>query len=241
MRPFSTKRTRLKDVIKKMPNLIVYFPLNELSGNAINNAPANINSLNGTVTGTTQGAASGMGRAYSFNGTNNDVTIGTIGTLDNFTIGFLLKTTESNTVRAVMGLVEDGTNEVIQILLNTDQLEAAGAGKTFAHVRFNGSVQDSFCFTNSAVYDGNFHLHLLTRNGDTTAYYVDGTSQTLTDNQTNLGTQQLTLGRPFSFGGRNNRGTVDRYANITLQHAFVVGDVLTTSQIKKLTHSARLS
>ena len=61
--------------IKSLSGLVAYYPLNETEGNAINRAPATFGTLNGTVTGATQGVNGLLGKAYSFNGTSDLVTV----------------------------------------------------------------------------------------------------------------------------------------------------------------------
>jgi hypothetical protein len=61
--------------IKSLSGLLAYWPLNELSGNALNQAPASFGTLPGTVTGATQGVEGQVGRAYDFDG-NDKVAFG---------------------------------------------------------------------------------------------------------------------------------------------------------------------
>lgn len=80
--------------MQTLSNLLAYYPMDEASGNMINRAPATYGTLNGTVSGAMQNVQGKTGRAYSFNGTDNFVTIGaipfgtagTIGLLVNFDI-----------------------------------------------------------------------------------------------------------------------------------------------------------
>lgn len=66
---------RVKTYIINLPDLIAYYPLNELSGNAINRAPSTFGTYNGVVTSTTQGVAGKLGRAYSFDGIDDGVLV----------------------------------------------------------------------------------------------------------------------------------------------------------------------
>lgn len=68
------KSSRLMSFITGLDPTI-YYPLNETSGNAINRAPSTFGTLNGTVTGATQGAAGKVGTAYSFGGDGDRVVI----------------------------------------------------------------------------------------------------------------------------------------------------------------------
>ncbi len=66
--------TRLYNAIISISGLAAYYPLNETSGNALNKAPATIGTLDGTVSGATQGVTGLAGKAYSFDGINDKVT-----------------------------------------------------------------------------------------------------------------------------------------------------------------------
>jgi hypothetical protein len=61
-----------------LPSLLAYYPLNETSGNAINQAPSTKGSYNGTVSNATQGATGLVGKAYSFDGVGDRVIIPSI-------------------------------------------------------------------------------------------------------------------------------------------------------------------
>lgn len=67
----------IKDYIKSISGLVAYYPLDELSGNAKNNAPSKIGLFNGTNTAITQGVAGKKGFASSFNGTTSFVDFST--------------------------------------------------------------------------------------------------------------------------------------------------------------------
>lgn len=64
------------DTVKKLPGLIGYYPLSELSGNALNYAPATIGTMKGTVTDAVQGASGVVGRAASFDGADDIIRAG---------------------------------------------------------------------------------------------------------------------------------------------------------------------
>lgn len=65
----------LSSYIQSLSGLVAYYPLDETSGNALNKAPATIGTLDGTVTGATQGQPGQSGLAYSFDGVNDEVAL----------------------------------------------------------------------------------------------------------------------------------------------------------------------
>jgi len=63
----------IQTYVKALSGLVAYYPLDETSGNAINQAPATLGTLDGTVSGATQGVAGQSGLAYSFDGVNDQI------------------------------------------------------------------------------------------------------------------------------------------------------------------------
>lgn len=74
-KPPVSRLKRLQNYIKSLPNLVAYYPLDELSGNAINRAPATIGTLDGSVSNVTYNQAGQLGIAYLFNGTTSTVEV----------------------------------------------------------------------------------------------------------------------------------------------------------------------
>ena len=66
----TSRRKRLQRDIKRLPGLLVYYPLNEVTGNARNYAPGRVDSLSLTVSGAVT-AAGRRGRALTFDGSND--------------------------------------------------------------------------------------------------------------------------------------------------------------------------
>lgn len=78
-----SNRYRLQRAIIRLPGLVAYYPLNETTGSVAKNyAPANKNSLNGSITETTLGQPGKVGRAYSFDGVNDEVDLGNSSSLE---------------------------------------------------------------------------------------------------------------------------------------------------------------
>jgi len=70
----SSHRRRLNRAIRHLDGLLFYWPFDELSGDAINQAPNTLGTLAGTVDGATQGEVGVKGMAYDFDG-NDDVEV----------------------------------------------------------------------------------------------------------------------------------------------------------------------
>ncbi len=234
--------TFIYNKITSIPDLLIYYPFDETSGDAINKAPDTIGSYDGTVTDVTQGVVGNLGKAYYFNGSSAYVIVqDAIATLDDFTISFFLSTTTTATVTRMCGVIEDGTNDLIQIAFNSSKTFTASAGNTAVLVRFNAGAQAGFQFTNSAVYDGSLHHHALVRNGGATLYYIDGVAQTLNYDVATLGTQQLTMARTLAIGAINNRGVIANFGEATQQHFAIFNRDLTATEILGISQSAGLA
>ena len=78
-----SRRLALQQAILKLPNLVAYYPLNETEGTVARNyARTNRGSLNGTISGATLNQSGKVGRAYSFDGVNDKITISDDNVLD---------------------------------------------------------------------------------------------------------------------------------------------------------------
>jgi hypothetical protein len=89
----------LQNLIKSIPSLVAYYPLDETSGNAINQAPATVGTLDGAITGATQGVSGYVGKCYSFDGVGDKITVPDDNALDltvNFTLFAIVNATSLN-------------------------------------------------------------------------------------------------------------------------------------------------
>jgi len=99
------RQRRLANYIKHLSGLVAYYPLNEVSGSiAKNQAPSTLGSLNGVTTGCTIGQAGKVGRAYSFDGVNDDMVVSanSVFNTDSFSI-FLLINPAQLRIQGVIG------------------------------------------------------------------------------------------------------------------------------------------
>jgi hypothetical protein len=177
--------------------------------------------------------------AVTCDGTGDYAAHGSIPTLNDFSISFWLKTTTTaggNEVSIALGIIEDGTDAFIRVNLNTDAPGDLSVGDTRFLVRDTdaGSGLDIAAFDNAGVYDGGWHHHLLTRAGATTAYYVDGASQTLTVQLDTLSTSSLTFARFFAFCAENFQGTIRGHADVDLAEIAIFDAVVSGGTIAQL-------
>jgi hypothetical protein len=173
--------------------------------------------------------------ALTCDGTGDYAANASIPNLDDFSISFWLKTTTTDGAdanEAALGVLEDGTTEFIHVLLNTGAGGALDLGSTSFAVRVSGI--DLYWFDNAAVYDGDWHHHLLTRTGATTAYYADGVSQSLTADVNMLDTGTMTFARFFAFCARNNRGTIQALSDIDIAEVALFDAVVSGTTIAQL-------
>ena len=97
-------------------NLLLRWRFDETSGDALDSS---VNSFNGTVTGVTQGVAGHLGLAYSFDGTDNNVTNTAVGLttplegITAFTICFWAKTGAFALNDCAAGFGLDGADDAI--------------------------------------------------------------------------------------------------------------------------------
>ena len=72
-------KARFTNYVRSLPGLVAYYPLDETAGNtALNQAPNTKGQYNGTITGATKGASGLIGKAYSFDGSGDNVSLGDI-------------------------------------------------------------------------------------------------------------------------------------------------------------------
>lgn len=123
-----SRAVRLQQHIKRLSGLVAYYPLTESSGVAVNRAPDTYGTLPGTVTGATQGVDGLVGRAYSFDGVNDNVAAaGVINSHAQKTIlGFFFSTTSTYRAFSISGLGEASGQRLTVTTSSTVQLELTG-------------------------------------------------------------------------------------------------------------------
>ena len=186
----------------------------DVSSNNFDSTPSGIDSQDGKATGK-------IGPAIDFDGTddylntNHNYQFGS----DNFSIGVWLKTTTTTGSRYVFGTADVGSNGFIGLLLNSNQSAVTTVGTTLFAFRADGSTRRYAAFT-ANIYDGQWHYIVMQRDGaSSSSVFVDGAQQSLTLGVNNLTEQSLIdTTYPLVFGGLNNRGTIDTFANFSLDN-----------------------
>lgn len=216
-----SRRYRLIRAIKKIPNLVVYYPMQEVEGTTCRNyAPKNRGALNGTIAGAIAlGQPGRVGRCYKYDATNGEmVSITNTSALDisgKITYIFL-----SNLHTAGGGnsgrIFDKGTN--LLLMNSTPQ---------FQHQN-NGTPS----LSNTKSFDTDY-LIVSAYDQTNVNFYFNGALDKAVGNVTNpqVNTTQLTLG---------NRTDGIRAADGRLSHMAIVADALSLSMSRKIAHLAGL-
>lgn len=143
-------------------------------------------------------------------------TLGSLGSsAATLTAEFWIKTTTTSTLQAAFGTVKTGTSMICACYLNTDNTETASVGKTCFALRDNaGVLQRAHITTN--IYDGvPHHVVWVVASATDFTIYVDGASVSKSISANTLGTM-ANFDFAMTIGARNLRGTLDRFADATL-------------------------
>ena len=143
MRSFLTVGKSLYGEILNTEGLLAYYPLNETSGSAINRAPSTVGTLNGTVSGATQGSAGLVGKAYSFDGTNDEVTLGDVPTISDATTLSVVAIVKTNNLTADHQIIGNGAGISAGFILFADDVASvSGRTNTFNIIVFDSGGQN---------------------------------------------------------------------------------------------------
>ena len=218
---------------------------NGLNGTYVNNPTLGVVGDNGTNGGDTSAQFAGAsGPANNTAATEwVDSTANGFGSLlGNSSFEFVLKTTTTN-IETLFGVYNNGTATGVQITLNQN---ASGSATPLPdairfYLRDDGSNAKGVCFTNIALFDGNYHHLVITyTNSGTVNAYVDGVAQTLSAASPagvpGTGTFSNFAYDPM-FAARNSRypggspGTVLDQFNGTLDEVALYPQVLSAAQV----------
>ena len=212
--------------MQTLSNVLAYYPMDEASGSMINRAPATYGTLNGTVGGVMQGVAGQTGRAYSFNGTDNSVTIGAIPFGTAGTIGLLVNFDIDSTNRYFFD--STATNRFLFYkrndagyghYLNSNAIgDAAGTFTTIA----NDSTWTSIIFTWDSSLGSN--KQAIYKNGSLLA-------------NANVSIAAVTPAN-FYVGMRNDGA---QYYNGLMQHLFMMSRAMTAAEALKVAQLSGLA
>lgn len=221
--------------IKSLPNLNVYYPMNELSGTVCTNrAPATKGTKNGTNANATVNQSGTVGKAYGFNGTSSVVSCSLwSNATTNITMGAIYKST-------------DYTVNGQTIISNGAGTQPSGRGYSLV-LSGNATTDGSLMIldhnvkwldTTYNVQDNNAHLYNLVLNASGfPIVYVDGAVVY------NPGSNTFAVPNTSSLIGEGG-AAIDgfaRYAKGQISHAYFATSIHTTAQILRLARLAKLA
>ena len=213
------------------------------------------NGNDGTVYGATLGTDryGSANRAYSFDGVNDYVDVGTLGDFASkmgvSTISFWIRTADSaDDVKALMGLIDDTTanshDPVFKIELNRKMpLNGLSSSRddTLFYVRDDGGKVFG-TYTSQDIYDNRWRqITWVNQNitNHSTALFIDGQPVVWTGNGLDGSSgypssfpQQW--GRSFVIGAENNRGTIDSFANAEIDDVRIYDRALSVAEVSTL-------
>lgn len=218
-----TRRQRLNQAINRIQGLVAHYQASEIEGSVAQNyAPANIGSLSGTISGASLGFPATLGRAYSFDGVNDKVTLP-------------LLITRNNTLTLLAVFQTNDKNENQQTIISNG-IGTAVTGRGVAIViSGNASVDGSLYVLDHVIkwvdtgYDipnNNPHFLALVLNASgNPTIYIDGV-QVYTSGS-------VTTSNPLvaSFFGSDSVGG---WLNGYVKNAAWVGRIMTASEILEL-------
>lgn len=160
------REKRLYDAILHL-NPVAYYPLNELrSSIALNHAPQTRYTLNGTVTGAIPGQPGKCGKAYSFDGDNDNINISdnailNFGASTDFSLFCLFRTGVTGTDKLLIGKGSGASTYKLRIGSGNNLFVTIGDGTAISSTG-GGSVCDDKWHIGAASFDrdGNAQVYL---------------------------------------------------------------------------------
>lgn len=218
----------LSDYIKSLSGLVAYYPMDETSGTVCyNRAPATAGTLDGTIAGATINQAGQVGKAYSFDGTGDKISIAH---------NAVLNLSSALSVFAIIRPVNAGGGGFGRILSKASGNNAYGLNVKLVttgaaiRVQFNNDDYNS----NEFIVFNNTYFVVATRNGTAINYYSNGSlvnAQTAINAINTNNTQELAIGDWY---------TNDRGFNGLMQHVGLVSRSLTLPEILRMAQLAKL-
>lgn len=211
---------RLKSYIKKLDGLVAYYPLLEESGTiAVNHAPDTFGTLNGTVTGATQGVQGKVGKAYSFDGINDTVDVNDSANL---------RITGDLTLLLFVNL-DDYTNysSLINKFTNDNNCEYHWRVQQTSGVMYlqQGSGAGQLNYTSGVeVGTGSYKVISVTKDSSNVIFYNNGVGESP---QNTSATEVVTTNAGVRFGARNDNNL---YLKGDAQHAAIFNRALSAAE-----------
>lgn len=225
----------LQDYIKSLSGLVAYYPLDETSGNAINQAPDTLGTMDGSVSGATYNQAGQSGGSYFFDASDKiTITSGAPANgLTNMTVGGIINIT-GNGGGGFGRVIAKGNSAVGYWDVNTQGGNLLQFNANFGTQVLNARVTVTF---------GQWIAFLFSYTGGTAVStsvvaYLNGSSQTLTFAQDGIGSRS-TDDTTFAIANRNT--DTSRTFNGSGQHFFVLNRLATAQEALTIAQAAGLA
>lgn len=221
---YQSAQSQLMYTILTTSGLLGYWPLNEATGNVINIANDTIGTLDGTNTGATVGQTGQVGRAYSFDGNNDFISIADNDVLDgmaNVSILFMLSVPDTSVFQKLFfknAAYDFGIND---------------GGRIFGELN---SIGNPGTWDDTIIDDGAWRMFCITYDGATMRMYINGSE---VENLGSLsgsvgaGSGALELGR--------HADNQNEYFDGLMQHVALFDTALSAAQALKLAQISGLA
>ena len=217
----------LKNYIRGLNGLVAYYPLDEPSGStAFNRAPTTLGTFDFTTTGASVNQSGQLGRAYSFDGINDELTRGLVTNRTSSTSTVIVMKSDDYTQNR-QGIWSHGISTQGYALILSGNATTDGSLMVLHH----GIAWHD---TNYNLADNNWHIIVFTLTAAAVGtIYIDGTQiWTATTPPLSLGTPQTT-----SFIGSDDTG----FFKGKLQHFAIINNTLSSDQALRLAQLAGLA
>ncbi len=239
--PLKSRNTALKDYIKSLSGLVVYYPMDEQSGRyAFNEAPDTYGTFNGVKTGATQNVPGLVGGAYSFDGNGDRVAFGDIPALSDATalsVFALINCANITQDHYIFGNISTAANG---FFLYADDVgfetSRTNTFKIFVQSTSASHIEGTSELNEAGIWKmvGFTFIASTTTNG--LKLYVDGVLDRVASTEfvSNAGQSNNSINT-----GESHAGSLD--ANASIQHIMAFNRVLTQEEITKLAQLAELA
>lgn len=219
----------LSEIITGLSGLAAYYPLNETSGNAINQAPATRGTLDGVPAGVTQGATGLVGNAYSFDGNGDLVAVADNATLDFSTamsLIALVRVTSGNPYPSIM--TKQSGNTGYEFYVDRDLQKVV--------FKIGIGASSVSALSTATVSFGTWYMLGASYNKTALKVYINGVEAASQNETTNVANSSADL----SIGGIGGGFSDGNFTGL-MQHIALFNQALTEAQFLQLTKLAGLA
>ncbi len=229
LHPWRVKR--LKHYITHLSGLIGYWPLWEKDGAVARNyAPSTMDTLNGATTGATVGQEGRVGKAYSFDGANDDVQVAAFSDQiqgKNTLSMMVIAKMSTDDIDAIVALRNGDVTDNFYILkLNDTQVECRWRNSAGAAVTITPTISN---------LETDWNMFVLTIEGTLLTCYSNGVD--VANDNTAAGTFGDGSSYPFYIANDSNTN----FGQGVIQHVAFFNTALSPAQILKLAQIAGLA